>query len=226
MEIETELDCSVRATAHHADDQAETLLMRLLRGTGPDGLAGIAPRSSDGVVRPLLFVPRAEIERFAGDQEIAWREDSSNASDHYQRNRIRHHWLPALTEEFNPKLLRALGDLAEAQRRDAEWIEEHVAVEARARFSVEGSWLRIDTREWKALPEALARRLAREAMLRCGAGRHVTRRHLERLLAFLVDGRSGSSIELPGDLRLRCEGGSFRLGPTSPDVNSRSPGAC
>jgi hypothetical protein len=142
------------------------------------------------------------------------------------RNRIRRHWLPALTEEFNPKLLRALGDLAEAQRRDGEWIEEQVAGEARARFSMEGSWLRIDTRNWERLPEALARRLAREALVRCGSGRHVTRRHLERMLSFLRSGRSGSAIELPGELLLCRENGMFRLGPGSPAAKSGPPGAC
>jgi tRNA(Ile)-lysidine synthase len=226
-EIASQLSCDTIATAHHANDQAETVLMRLLRGTGPDGLAGI-PASSphDRVVRPLLQVPRAALEHFAEQHEITWREDSSNASDQYLRNRIRRHWLPALTEEFNPKLLRALGDLAEAQRRDGEWIEEQVASEARARFSMEGSWLQIDTRDWERLPEALARRLAREALVRCGAGRHVTRRHLERMLSFLRSGRARSAIELPGNLLLRCENGAFRLGPGSLGAKSDPPGAC
>lgn len=222
-EIAIELDCDVIATAHHADDQAETLLMRLLRGTGPDGLAGILPCSPDGrLIRPLLCVSREEIEAHAEARGIVWREDSSNASDRYQRNRIRRHWLPALTEEFNPKLLRALGDLAEAQQRDAEWINDLVAQEARARLSKKGAWLRIDTRDWERLPEALTRRLVRSALVRCGAGRHVSRRHLERMLAFLREGRLGTAIELPNSLQLRRDAEGFLLGPG----DSRPQGAC
>ena len=111
------------ATAHTADDQAETVLLRLLRGTGPDGLAGIPERSSDGVVvRPLLRIARAEIERYAAEQRLSWREDASNQRRDYTRNRLRLDWLPGLAAAFNPRLLRAIGDLAEALRTDAEWI--------------------------------------------------------------------------------------------------------
>jgi hypothetical protein len=78
------------ATAHTADDQAETLLLRLLLGGGLDGLAGIPERSADGrVVRPLLAVSRADLERFAAARGLAWREDASNASPRYARNRLR-----------------------------------------------------------------------------------------------------------------------------------------
>ena len=127
-EMARELGASAIATAHNADDQAETLLPRLLRGTGPDGLGGIPEASPDGrILRPLLGVSRAEIEAFARAHAIAWREDASNQADGYTRNRLRHHWLPGLAGEFNPRLLRSLGELAEALRRDAEWIEGEVA---------------------------------------------------------------------------------------------------
>jgi tRNA(Ile)-lysidine synthase len=120
-------------TAHNLDDQVETVLMRLFRGAGPDGLGGIAERSADGrVVRPLLAIPRADIEAFARERGLAWREDSSNASARYTRNRLRNEWLPALADAFNPQLLRAIGNLAEAQRRDSEWIEALVEQAAQA----------------------------------------------------------------------------------------------
>ncbi|HXX64477.1 MAG TPA: tRNA lysidine(34) synthetase TilS [Bacteroidota bacterium] len=83
------------ATAHHADDNAETILMHLFRGAGVRGMAGIA-LSSGGVVRPLLFARRQEIEEFARAERIAFRTDSSNGKDAYQRNAIRHHLMPLL----------------------------------------------------------------------------------------------------------------------------------
>jgi len=208
-----ELSAERLATAHHADDQAETVLLRLLRGTGPDGLGGIPERSRDGwIVRPLLRVSRATLEGYARAHRLSWREDESNASPAYARNRLRNR-LPDFAGSFNPRWLRAIGELAEAQRRDSEWIAGRVAAEAERRFSVEDGWLRIDAKDFEALPEALSRRLVREALSRCGAGRLVTRVHLERLQAFLRSARAGTGIELPGGLSLQRERAGFRLGP-------------
>jgi len=202
------------ATAHHADDQAETVLLRLLRGTGPDGLGGIPERSPDGrVLRPLLRLARADLEAYARARGLAWREDASNASSSYRRNRLRHRWLPGLARAFNPRLLRAIADLAEAQRRDSEWIRGSVEREARARFRCEGPWIRIETTGWDTLPEALSRRLAREALRRAGAARGVERVHLERMGQLLVNPSPPKTIELPGGLRLRSARDGVWLGP-------------
>lgn len=202
------------ATAHTADDQAETVLLRLLRGSGPDGLGGIPERSPDGViVRPLLSVSRRELAAYASARGLIWREDASNAKPEYARNRLRLHWLPGLASEFNPRLLRALGGLAEAQRRDAEWIDVQVEREIASRFALDGRWLLIEAKDWSELPEALARRLARAALRLSGAGREVSRVHLMRMLAFLRTGRRGAHIELPGGRILRRERACFRLGP-------------
>jgi len=212
-ELMLELSAECLATAHHADDQAETVLLRLLRGTGPDGLGGIPERSDGGrLVRPLLRVARVELEAYARTHRLCWREDASNQSPGYARNRLRRH-LPAFAGNFNPQWLRAIGDLAEAQQRDSEWIAERVEAEARRRFSVEDGWLQIDAKDFSCLPEALSRRLLRAALSRCGAGRGVTRVHLMRMQAFLSGARPGTAIELPGGLRLRRERGGFRLGP-------------
>ena len=225
-EIAAELGAQRIATAHHADDQAETVLLRLFRGSGPDGLGGIPERSPDGrIVRPLLRLTRADLERYAAARELAWRDDSSNTSPDYARNRLRA-WLPALARDFNPRILRAIADLAEAQRRDGEWIRAWVEREADARFTAEEGWLRIDAKDWRSLPEALARRLAREALVRAGAARHVERVHLERIGRFLGGLRPGRHIELPGGLELRCDRAGFRLGPLPDDSGTRGEIVC
>ncbi|OOG78763.1 tRNA lysidine(34) synthetase TilS [Flavobacterium sp. A45] len=90
-------------TAHHADDNLETFLINLTRGTGLEGLTGI-PVQNDRVIRPLLFLSRHEIENYAKVNDIQWREDSSNASDKYVRNKIRHHLIPVL-KELNPNFM-------------------------------------------------------------------------------------------------------------------------
>ncbi|MCH7867979.1 MAG: tRNA lysidine(34) synthetase TilS [Myxococcales bacterium] len=195
------------ATAHHLDDQAETVLMRMLRGCGPDGLGGIAESSRDGlIVRPLLWASLAEIRAYAEAAGVVWREDSSNASDRYTRNRVRRDWLPALSEAFNPQLARTLGQLAESHRRDAEWIADLVEAEFRNRFEIDSEQrIKIPKAGWGEVPEALARRLVVRAFHELGAGRDLSRVHIERTLAFLREGVSapgGREVELPGGLRL------------------------
>ena len=204
------------ATAHTADDQAETVLLRLLRGTGPVGLGGIAETSPDGqVVRPLLAVSRADVHSYAKRHGLAWREDPSNANHRYARARLRHAWLPGLTRDFNPRLLRAIGDLAEAQRRESEWIGALVESEASRRFVWhEAGHLCIEAKGWDpdTTPDALARRLARLALHRLGAGREVTRSHLDRMVRFLRTARPGRSLEIPLGLSLVRDARGFRLG--------------
>lgn len=90
-------------TAHHADDNLETFIVNLVRGTGLDGLTGI-PAQNENIIRPLLIFSRAEIENYAQENTIEWREDSSNASDKYMRNKIRHNLIPIL-KELNPDFL-------------------------------------------------------------------------------------------------------------------------
>ncbi len=90
------------ATAHHLNDSLETVLLNLCRGTGIEGLAGI-PLQNKSIIRPMLFATRAEIEIYARAEKIKWREDSSNFTDEYQRNFLRHHIIPQL-KEINPSL--------------------------------------------------------------------------------------------------------------------------
>jgi tRNA(Ile)-lysidine synthase len=119
-ELAREQGCSVVATAHHLNDAAETALFNWSRGTGLDGLKGIQARTADArlgeqttLVRPLLFATRPEIEAYAAEADIRWRTDSSNATDKYSRNFVRHHIVP-LFEELNPNFVQTA---ARNQRR-------------------------------------------------------------------------------------------------------------
>jgi len=217
-EIASEAECQHIATAHTLDDQAETVLLRLFRGTGPDGLAGIPDRSPDGVViRPLLRACRAQIEEYASQQSLAWREDASNASPSYARNRLRSRWIPGLSQDFNPQLLRAISNLADAQKRDSEWIESLVARQAATRFYEEKGWMRIRGNDWQELPDALASRLVLRVLRQCGGARDASRVHLARMLDFVRSGKSGTHIELPGGVRMVCDREGVRIGPLDPN---------
>jgi len=102
-------------TAHHADDSAETFLINFTRGTGIEGLLGI-PQQNGNIVRPLLPFTREEIETYAKDNNIQWREDSSNSSDKYLRNKLRHHVLPLL-KELNPSFSESFAQTIENLRQ-------------------------------------------------------------------------------------------------------------
>lgn len=120
------------ATGHHADDQAETILLRVLSGSGIDALAGI--RSVNGhIVRPLLNATRRELEAFAHSNAIAWMEDASNEEDAYRRNALRHHVLPAIQQWINPSVTATL---SESARRFSELSEflRHETMQLRKRW--------------------------------------------------------------------------------------------
>ncbi len=114
-EIRQKHNCKIIATAHHADDNIETLFINLIRGTGLKGLSGI-PVKTERIVRPLLFATRNEINAFAKRNNIKWREDSSNQSVKYMRNKIRHNLLPMIEEikpGFSKQILRNIEHFSE-----------------------------------------------------------------------------------------------------------------
>jgi tRNA(Ile)-lysidine synthase len=133
-------------TGHTRDDQAETVLMRIIRGTGPRGLAGIYPRimveqeeaeheeaeHEDGeghreILRPLLGIRRHELEKYLADLEQPWREDSSNSDYKFTRNRVRRLVLPLLEREFNPAVVDSLTELAEIARDEEDYWENEIS---------------------------------------------------------------------------------------------------
>jgi tRNA(Ile)-lysidine synthase len=115
------------ATAHTADDQVETILLKLVRGAGRGGLSGMAAQSLiEGVplVRPLLDVSRGEIEAFLRERGLFWREDESNRDRAFLRNRVRHELLPFLEKEFNPRIREAVLRTGEVLGAEDEWMDE------------------------------------------------------------------------------------------------------
>jgi tRNA(Ile)-lysidine synthase len=123
-------------TGHTIDDQAETVLMRMIRGAGVRGLGGIHPRImvedddeeiSGEIVRPLLGVRRRELEQYLKDIGQSWREDSSNADEHFTRNRVRKLVVPLLEQEFNPSVAENLAELAEIARGEEDYWENEVS---------------------------------------------------------------------------------------------------
>lgn len=140
--------CPVIAVAHHADDQVELFFLRLLRGSGGEGLAGmkwISPSpASRGIriVRPLLDVSKVELEAFARENKIQFREDATNASRDILRNRVRHELLPLLRKEFQPAVNRTIFRLMELVGADAEVVDA-LAKAWLTKFPRGGAWSKL-----------------------------------------------------------------------------------
>lgn len=191
------------ATAHHADDQAETVLFRVLRGTGLGGLGGMRRRRAPGLWRPLLPFTRREIRDYAEAHHLAWREDASNALP-MARNLIRREVLPAVEAGVAPGARRALAGLARRARWDEaalRSLEEEALHSAGVRAEALG-WS-VDAGEVARRPAPVRARLVRALARRLGCvpGGAGTRRAVE----FTRSGRSGGEVPLGGGVTLRRE---------------------
>lgn len=178
------------AVAHHMDDQAETLLLHLLRGSGLDGLAGMRPRTGN-IVRPLLAARRQDIEAYAQAHGLAFCTDATNASDAMTRNRVRHELLPLLCS-FNPRAVEHLCATASLLAQDADYLDSVAQAAAGAAAGRDG----FGRKALLALPEAVRSRVLKRLLFEAQGG-EVERRDVARLEALLV-ARTGTQIELRG----------------------------
>jgi len=149
------------ATAHTMNDQAETVLMRLLRGSGSRGLAGIFPVVDDIIVRPLLRVERKEVEYYLSRKEIAYRVDKSNFDPIFLRNRIRMELLPFLLENYEPGLVSSLGRTAEIISEEDAELEKIAYEKAQTLIRAEEADISLDLVRLEKLSLALKRRVVR-----------------------------------------------------------------
>jgi tRNA(Ile)-lysidine synthase len=191
------------ATGHTRSDQAETVLFRFLRGSGTAGLAAIRPVTSDGFLRPLIELERAEIESHLRDRSIEWREDSSNRSCEFARNRIRHDLLPQLIRDWNPALVENFAHTAEwAGDEEAYWEAEIDRFAAEYLTVPRGSAspkVLLRCGELLALPRAVSRRLIRRAIeLVKGDLRGLSFQHVERILEMAAAADGHDRMQAPG----------------------------
>jgi tRNA(Ile)-lysidine synthase len=209
------------AVAHTLNDQAETVLLRLFRGAGPTGLAGIYPRAGL-VIRPLLDVRRAEVEAFVAAERLPYREDPSNRDLSIPRNRIRHELLPYLAEHVGDGILEVLARQAVIAREDAEWLDRMATETSRSLVLEEEGRTTVDLAALMALPPALRRRVVRTALQRHAGDRFIGFDHVEAVLAL---GREAAApglikalgpIDLPGQ-RVKHIRGRLVFEPAIPD---------
>jgi tRNA(Ile)-lysidine synthase len=204
------------ATAHTANDQAETVLLRVLRGAGTRGLGGIYPLLEGKVVRPFLSLTRSEIMQEIGARHLEYRVDSSNLNPRLQRNKVRRELLPLLEKEFNPEIIPLLKQLADRARDDEAYLERQARERAHPWRVREGSEERIPIRPLREFPPALARRVLRQMLQAVRGTLHgLTHAHVEALLRFAAEAQSGKSLLLPGGVLARKEFAWLVLSPSA-----------
>lgn len=185
------------ATAHNANDQAETVLLKFLRGAGTRGLAAIYPISKNSgatLIRPLLDVTRAEIEAYLRELGQPWREDVSNQSPEFLRNRIRRELLPLLARDFNPSIVELLSNTADLAREEQDFWESTIHAVTRDLRADDSTF---DLANFATLHTAVQRRV-----LTALAPLTLDFDHIERAREFILAAQSGER-ELARGLRIQ-----------------------
>jgi tRNA(Ile)-lysidine synthase len=202
------------AVAHTADDQAETVLAHILRGSGLSGLAGIHPQRGK-IVRPLLGASRGALRTYLKAQKQTWREDASNRDATRTRARIRKTLMPLLQKKFQPRVVEHLASLAGHAREDDALLnnlaDEYLAIHLED--VADGVRMRIEDLLATALAPRLVRRMVREVKkkgvaakmrgMEMGTRGELTALHVRQVLDLARDGNSGASLEVPGGLVVR-----------------------
>lgn len=196
-----QIGADVIATAHHAEDNAETVLLHLLRGSALRGLTGIRPRR-DNLVRPLLTTRRQEIEQYLQRYGLPHVEDSSNADDRFTRNRVRHQLLPLL-EQLQPQVVAHLGQTAQLLARDEEILTGLARQSLPAPQPVPGG-LSVPARAIAQSSDALATRMVRFLLDQLnGDGGKCTAAHLQDMVTLCRSADPAARISLPGGVMAR-----------------------
>ena len=227
IEIAQASNCTAIATAHQKNDNAETILQRLSRGTGYRGLGGIWPMRifNDGFkfVRPLLCVDRNEIIKYLQQRNLKWRHDHTNADCTYRRNYIRHRLLPQLQQNCTVSLVEQLSELSEAARRFYKLLCLRADEVWPKAIDCSGEKITLDIKTLLAQPQPVIVELLRRGMTALGCGeRNLTQYHYQRILKLAQQNTGGRKIDLPGECVVRAEYGNLIF--SRPEKKSLSAG--
>jgi tRNA(Ile)-lysidine synthase len=199
------------ALGHNRSDQVETVLMHLLRGSGLEGMKGMLPVRDDTYIRPLLEVTRGEILLFLKEERLGYVLDSTNESEAFHRNRIRHHLLREVLSTYNPRVEENIAHLADIIREENDYINTVVdGIISEWAVGGDGSTLRVNIEDLKGLHQALQKRLILrllQLLARTEKGFGYT--HVQAVQGLLSEGRTGRTLDLPGGVRVHREYGNL-----------------
>ena len=202
--VRRDQNATLIAVAHHEDDQAETFLLRLLRGSGMQGLSAMRPKHSH-VVRPLLHLKRVDILRYLKERQISFRTDQSNSDPAFLRNRLRHELLPFLKRDYQPRISTILAKTATRLATDLAFFEETLALtptEKRGVFSAQALL---------ALPDPLLRHRLRLILRPYSGNRFPTEGIVNEVLKILKSTKNKPQSASLGGLKIERKGDRVRL---------------
>lgn len=199
-----EVNASRIAVAHNKNDQAETLLMRMIRGTGLEGLKGIEHKRGS-IVRPLLDVSRKEIEAYCEQYDLKPRTDSSNLESIYTRNRIRLDLIPGINKLFNTDITETFYRMANLLKEDNEYIEENaVIIYNQCILNQKVKEIRLDISKILSCHTAISKRIIRMAVKHVkGNTKGIESIHIDKVLEAICGGKTGVKLHLPCGVRIK-----------------------
>jgi tRNA(Ile)-lysidine synthase len=220
--VSDRLGAGLVALGHHRDDQAETVLMRLMRGAGAAGMAAMAERGPGKLIRPMLAISRAEIRAYLESRAIPFVEDSSNASLDILRNRIRAELIPMLERDYAPGLSGRLAEVA-AEMRSLDDLVGTIA--GREIDAMRSGGDALDVSGFGAMDRAVqAAAIRRFFSERLGSLRRISRAHIEAVRNLILEGGPSDTIDLPGGWRAEREYNLFRLSRPGAEIESGAAG--
>jgi tRNA(Ile)-lysidine synthase len=192
------------ALGHHADDNAELVLMYLLRGSGPSGLSGIPPVRGNKIVRPLICLERSEIMAYISEKNLPYMADRSNEDPRFLRNRIRQHLIPELKTSYNPSIVATLNRLAMIFRTEDQWFEENLALAYKNCISInESSQVCLSLAFLNQLAAAVKRRVIRKAIGAVQKNlRNIALAHVEAVLGLSASTAIDGRVDLPDGIHV------------------------
>lgn len=204
--LRTSYQASAIAVGHHLDDQAETFLIRLLRGAGTTGLASMAPRTATGIIRPLLNISRQELRRYCTERQLPFREDRSNSDQSFLRNRIRHQLLPLLTG-YNPSISQQLATTAHLLGEDETLLDHCTEAVFNQLAQIGAGWIALSLQGLAAHPRALRLRLYRRILQTLRGSLHrYELRHFLLLDDLQQCNQTGTTCNLPDRIEAMLTG--------------------
>src|SRR5262245_48354818 len=223
IETAREIGAHKVALGHTRDDQAESFLLRLMRGSGARGLAGTYPVVDGFIVRPLIDTRRGDLLAYLKERRLTYRIDATNLDLSLTRNRVRRKLLPLLEREFNPSIVEALAHAAELLRDEDNFLGELAEAKYR-QIASRGDNIVLQARQLQELPVSLRRRILRLALSEArGDLRRIALQHVEQSLNLLDGPRPRGHVSLPDGTEVDVQAGMLRIVRQSGTAGSSAP---
>ncbi|HBU13129.1 MAG TPA: tRNA lysidine(34) synthetase TilS [Clostridiales bacterium] len=213
-------DIDLIATAHHQSDQAESILMHMLRGSGLSGLRGIHSRNGN-MVRPFLCLSKKRVMEYVDEHAIPYVTDETNSNSAYRRNYVRNELLPAIEEHLNADVSAALVRLSVLAREDTDYLESRAGEAFQTIAAEKGDTVELDAEGLSALHNAIAGRVVLCAIRALHVTQDIEYAHVRAVLELAKKNHTGSRVNLSGSICAQMEYGKLVIGFTGREVDYR-----